>query len=146
MKVKLLSCIQLFATPWTAAHQTPPSMGFSRQEYRSGVPLPSPAPAFSRLLICIQYTDSSSQSLQSGNTPALGSFVRDPGGCKSCVISGESVAFSGPWIHHGLSVPPTLVPKFSYSGTRIARVVSGGESRTPTISFCVALFQAVVLL
>ena len=30
------------ATPWTAAHQAPPSMGFSRQEYWSGVPLPSP--------------------------------------------------------------------------------------------------------
>ena len=35
------SCIQLFSTPWTAAHQAPPSMGFSRQEYWSGVPLPS---------------------------------------------------------------------------------------------------------
>ena len=36
IKVKSLSCVQLFATPWTAAHQAPPSMGFSRQEYRSG--------------------------------------------------------------------------------------------------------------
>ena len=42
VKVKLLSRVQLFATPWTAAHQAPPSMGFSRQEYWSGVPLPSP--------------------------------------------------------------------------------------------------------
>ena len=42
VKVKSLSCIQLFATPWTAAYQAPPSMGFSRQEYWSGVPLPSP--------------------------------------------------------------------------------------------------------
>ena len=41
-RVKLLSCVQLFATPWAAAHQAPPSMGFSRQEYWSGVPLPSP--------------------------------------------------------------------------------------------------------
>ena len=41
-KVKLLSCILLFATPWTAAYQAPPSMGFSRQEYWSGVPLSSP--------------------------------------------------------------------------------------------------------
>ena len=37
----MLSCVPLFATPWTAAHQAPPSMGFSRQEYWSGVPLPS---------------------------------------------------------------------------------------------------------
>ena len=39
MKVKSLS--HVFATPSTAAHQAPPSMGFSRQEYWSGVPLPS---------------------------------------------------------------------------------------------------------
>ena len=36
------SRVRLFATPWTAAYQAPPSMGFSRQEYWSGVPLPSP--------------------------------------------------------------------------------------------------------
>ena len=42
VKVKSLSCVRLLATPWTAAHQAPPSMGFSRQEYWSGVPLPSP--------------------------------------------------------------------------------------------------------
>ena len=41
VKVKSLSRVQLFATPWTVAHQAPPSMGFSRQEYWSGVPLPS---------------------------------------------------------------------------------------------------------
>ena len=41
VKVKSLSCIWLLATPWTAAYQAPPSMGFSRQEYWSGVPLPS---------------------------------------------------------------------------------------------------------
>ena len=40
--MKSLSRVQLFATPWTAAYQAPPSMGFSRQEYWSGVPLPSP--------------------------------------------------------------------------------------------------------
>ena len=42
VKVKSLSQVRLFATPWTAAYQAPPSMGFSRQEYWSGVPLPSP--------------------------------------------------------------------------------------------------------
>ena len=42
VKVKSLSRVRLFATPWTAAHQAPPFMGFSRQEYWSGVPLPSP--------------------------------------------------------------------------------------------------------
>ena len=42
LKWKSLSCVRLFATPWTAAYQAPLSMGFSRQEYWSGVPLPSP--------------------------------------------------------------------------------------------------------
>ena len=42
VKVKPLSRVRLLATPWTIAYQAPPSMGFSRQEYRSGVPLPSP--------------------------------------------------------------------------------------------------------
>ena len=42
MKAKLCSRVRLLATPWTAAYQAPPSMGFSRQEYWSGVPLPSP--------------------------------------------------------------------------------------------------------
>ena len=42
VKVKSLSCVWLVVTPWTAAYQAPPSMGFSRQEYWSGLPLPSP--------------------------------------------------------------------------------------------------------
>ena len=43
VKVKSLSRVRLLATPWTAAYQSPPSMGFSMQEYWSGVPLPSPS-------------------------------------------------------------------------------------------------------
>ena len=42
VKVKSFSRVRLSETPWTAAYQAPPSMGFSRQEYWSGVPLPSP--------------------------------------------------------------------------------------------------------
>ena len=42
VKGKSLSGVWLFATPWTAAYQAPPPMGFSRQEYWSGLPLPSP--------------------------------------------------------------------------------------------------------
>ena len=40
--MKSLSHVRLFATPWTLAHQAPPSMGFSRQEYWSGLPFSSP--------------------------------------------------------------------------------------------------------
>ena len=46
MKVKSLSRVRPLATPWTAAYQAPLSMGFSRQEYWSGVPLPSPGLSF----------------------------------------------------------------------------------------------------
>ena len=42
VKVKLLSHVRLFATPWTVAYEAPPSMGFSRQECWSGLPFPSP--------------------------------------------------------------------------------------------------------
>ena len=52
VKVKSLSRAQLLATPWTAAHQAPPSMGFSRHEGRSGVPSPSPKVAQSCPTLC----------------------------------------------------------------------------------------------
>ena len=43
IKNQLLSCVQLFATPWTVTHQVPLSMEFSRQEYWSGLPFPAPS-------------------------------------------------------------------------------------------------------
>ena len=55
VKVKSLSCVWLFVTPWTAAHQAPPSMGFSRDEYWSGGPLPSPEE-----ILYLQVTDGGS--------------------------------------------------------------------------------------
>ena len=51
VKVKSLSRVRLLATPWTAAYQAPPSMGFSRQEYWSGLPLPSPFDPLNFLLL-----------------------------------------------------------------------------------------------
>ena len=56
VKGKSLSRVRLLATPWTAAHQAPPSMGFSRQEYWSGVPLPSPLLWFRTPKIGIHFT------------------------------------------------------------------------------------------
>ena len=61
VKVKSLSRVRLLATPWTAAYQSPPSMGFSRQEYWSGVPLPSPIPLLVVLKFC--YSEHSNASL-----------------------------------------------------------------------------------
>ena len=61
VKVKLLSRVRLLATPWTAAYQAPLPMGFSRQEYWSGLPLPSPIQSY--------YILNFDQSLQILNLP-----------------------------------------------------------------------------
>ena len=54
VKVKSLSRVRPSVTPWTAAHQAPPSMGVSKQEYWSGVPLPSPGSSkFYRVSVCM---------------------------------------------------------------------------------------------
>ena len=56
VKVKSLSHDWLLATPWIAAYQAPPSMGFSRQEYWSGVPLPSPGNSLvSQIFVGLQW-------------------------------------------------------------------------------------------
>ena len=62
-EVKSLSRVRLFATPWTAAHQAPPSMGFSRQEYWSGVPSPSPNLDITDLYLCIIFETIGSESV-----------------------------------------------------------------------------------
>ena len=53
VKVKSLSSVRLLATPWTAAYEAPLCMGFSRQEYWSGVPLPSPVCVCVYICMCI---------------------------------------------------------------------------------------------
>ena len=55
VKVKSLSRVRLLVTPWTAVYQAPPSMGFSRQEYWSGVPLPSPFLGYMSSHISLSY-------------------------------------------------------------------------------------------
>ena len=76
--MKLLSHVRLLATPWTVAHQAPPSMGFPRQEYWSGVPLPSPVEglgnhnlrttcqAFKTILFCLPLTPTGNMSKSKG--------------------------------------------------------------------------------
>ena len=54
--MKSLSRVRLFETPWTAAYQAPLSMGFSRQEYWSGLPLPSPRKHYTEAMGKIQNT------------------------------------------------------------------------------------------
>ena len=55
VKGKLLSPVRPFAIPWTAAHKAPPSMGLSRQEYWSGVPLPSPIRVYIHIYIKLDH-------------------------------------------------------------------------------------------
>ena len=81
MKVKLLSHVQLLATPWTAAYQAPPSMGFARQEYWGGVPLPSP----SQSIAPFKFTLFHLQRARSG--PRLpSSDIKCPAKCLKCLI------------------------------------------------------------
>ena len=68
MKVKSLSCVWLSATPWTAAHQAPLSIGFSRQEYWSGVPLPSPFIYFRWRLLIMASKKHAQSNLEKQNT------------------------------------------------------------------------------
>ena len=58
MKVNLFSHVWLLATPWTAAYQAPPSMGFSRQEYWSGVPSPSPMKELGLVILTCSFLSS----------------------------------------------------------------------------------------
>ena len=93
VKVKSLSRVQLFATPWTAAYQAPPSMGFSRQEYWSGVPftsLPlSPAGAAAKSL----------QSCPTLHDPIDGSPPGSPvpGILQARTLEWVAIAFSNAW-------------------------------------------------
>ena len=66
VKVKLLSRVRLLATSWTAAYQAPPSRGFSRQEYWSGVPSPSLLSYCNSLLTGLAASNLAIYSLQSG--------------------------------------------------------------------------------
>ena len=77
-KVKSLSRVWLLAIPGTAAYQAPPSMGFSRQEYWSGVPLPSP---LERLILCKEGVGDRKVSLIDGNFPlkTFGKFWNSAG-------------------------------------------------------------------
>ena len=81
VKVKSLSRVRLLATPWTAAYQAPPSMGISRQEYWSGVPLPSPEWKWAPLKMCLQWVVSEcnlrTSWKSSDRLPSVG-FIRVP--------------------------------------------------------------------
>ena len=132
MKGKSLSRVQLLATPWTAAHQAPPSMGFSRRGYWSGVPLPSP-------FCCAAAAAKSLQScpilcnLRNGSPPGSPCPWDSPGkntgvGChfflqRMKVKSESEVAQSGPTVSDPMDCSP---PGSSIHGIFQARVLEWG--------------------
>ena len=97
MKVKSLSRVRLLGTPWTAAHQAPPSMGFSKQEYWSGVPLPSPYNSSQLLLVVKNPLVSTGDARDVGSIPGPG---RSPGVGKGYLLQYaclESFTDRGAW-------------------------------------------------
>ena len=102
--MKSLSRVRLLATPWTAAYQAPPSMGFSRQEYWSGVPLPSlilrlPTPVFLGFPGGSAGKESACNVEDLGLIPGLG---RSPGEGKGCSLQYSGLENSmdySPWGH-----------------------------------------------
>ena len=95
------SCLTL-ATPWTAASQAPPSMGFSRQEYWSGVPLPSPNLA----LVINNPTASVGDARDLGSIPGSVRFPRVGNGTPFQFSPGKlygqrNLAGYSPWGHKG---------------------------------------------
>ena len=83
VKGKSLSHVRLLATPWTAAYQAPPSMGFSKQEYWSGVPLPSPV-LYIRSLLFIYFICSVQFSSVTQSCPTLSNPM-------DCSLLGSSI-------------------------------------------------------
>ena len=92
VKVKSLSHVWLLATPWTAAYQATPSMGFSRQEYWSGVPLPSP---MLRLLCYAKSLQSCPTLCDPIDSSPPGSPI--PGILQARTLEWVAISFSSAW-------------------------------------------------
>ena len=126
VKVKSLSRVQLLATPWTAAYQAPPSIGFSRQEYWSGLPLPSPNK------VSVQFS-SVAQSCPTLCDPMNRSTPRPPCPSPTPGVHPDSCP-SSQWCHPAISsfvVPFSSCPQFlpaSESFPRSQLFSWGGQS------------------
>ena len=105
MKVKSLSRVRLLATSWTAAYQAPPSMGFSRQEYWSGVPLPSPSILALEAWFPNYWTSPIRASREGTGTPLQYSCLENPmdGGAWWAAIHGVAKSQTRLHFHFSLS-------------------------------------------
>ena len=117
MKVKSLSCVRLLATPWTAAYQAPLSMGFARQEYWSGVPLPSPrdrltTPVFLGFPDGSAGKDSACYAGDLGSIPGSG---RSPGEGNGYPLQYSGLENSMDCIVHGVAKSRTRLSNFHFT-------------------------------
>jgi len=104
VKVKSLSHVRLLATPWTTAYQAPPSMGFSRQEYWSGVPLPSPYTVGSKCKLYSHYGEQYGGSLKNLKTELLYNPVISPLGLYS-----EKIIIQKKYMHPNVHCNTTYI-------------------------------------
>ena len=127
MKVKSLSHIQLFVTPWIAAHQAPPSMGFSRQGYWSGVPLPvehlhflfgnMSVYFFSPFLGFHCGSTGKESSCNAGDLGLISGLERSPGEGKGYPLQHSGLENSMDCIVHGVSKSWTRLSNFYFHFT-----------------------------
>ena len=122
VKVKSLSRVQPLATPWTAAYHAPPSMGFSRQEYWSGVPLPSPSHWLGPGLLVLAFL---------GGCTITGGHRQSSGGQKLMALPSGALA----WRSFGARLSRVPRPFCPFSETTISRVSSPEYSPDPVTSF-----------
>ena len=104
VKVTSLSRVRLLATPWTAAYQAPPSMGIFRQEYWSGVPLPSPS--LHTMAVYIINVNTMSEELRDFSSVQVKTLRRWhswwPEPRRAPSLSGFSIRRSSLWVWHVL--------------------------------------------
>ena len=111
VKLKLLSHVRFLATPWIAAYQAPLSMGFSRQEYWSGVPLPSPK---GKMRWCQFNSEQSFWSSTSDQIPGLRSLTKSEILLRICFDAKQQQVLHGRRCYHN-------TPKWQLSRNRGGR-------------------------
>ena len=145
--MKSLSRVRLFVTPWTAAHQAPPSMGFSMQEYWSRVPLPSPNSNNNSSQILRTYSSTGKESAcnvgDPGSMPGSGrsagpgtgyprqyswaSLVRSPGEGNGYPLQYSGLENSMHCVVHGVAKSWTGLSDFHFHCT-LCKTVRGASS------------------
>ena len=127
---QLLSCVRLFVTPWTVAHQAPLSVEFSRQEYQNGLPHPPPVdlpdPGIKPIISCISYFAGGLSTAESPGKPVCAS-VQFSSVAQSCPTLCKPMTCSTPGlpVHHQL-------PEFTQ--TCVHRVSDAIQSSHPLSS------------